>query len=46
MPRRKPRASELDTDAALRKMFPKQVREEMEKTAKESEKKSTKKQSK
>jgi hypothetical protein len=42
MPRRKKRPVELPTDAALQKLFPKAVRDEMKKTAKESKKRATK----
>jgi hypothetical protein len=45
MPRRKKRPVELPTDEALKKMFPKAVRDEIKKTAKESEKKTTRRQS-
>lgn len=43
MPRRKKKAPELRNDEALRKMFPKKVRDTLRETALESEKKSTKK---
>jgi hypothetical protein len=46
MPRRKKKAPELPTDEALRKLFPKRVRDEAKKTAEESRKKNTKDQSK
>ena len=45
MPRRKKPPTELTTDESLRKLFPKKVREEAKKTALESKKKSTKKDS-
>jgi hypothetical protein len=45
MPRKKKRPEDLPTDEALRKMFPKRVRDEMKKTAKESEKQPTRRQS-
>ena len=45
MPRRKKTARELTTDEAIRKMFPKKVREEATKTALESRKKNTKRHS-
>jgi hypothetical protein len=45
MPRRKKRPVELPTDEALRKLFPKPVREEMKKTARESKKKGTRRDS-
>jgi hypothetical protein len=45
MPRRKKRADELATSEALRKLFPKPVREEAKKAALESRKKSTRKDS-
>lgn len=46
MPRRKKKAHELTTDEAMRKMFPKPVRDAAQKAALESRKKSTKGQSK
>ena len=46
MPRRKKKAEELTVDEAMRKMFPKQVREAAKKDALESRKKPTKEQSK
>jgi hypothetical protein len=45
MPRRKPKARELTTEQALKKLFPKRVAEEAKKTAELSQKKSTKKDS-
>ncbi len=45
MPRPKKKASELPKDEALRKLFPKPVRDEMKKTALNSEKKSIRKDS-
>jgi hypothetical protein len=45
MPRRRKKAPELTKDEALRKMFPKKVRDTLRETALESEKKSTKKDS-
>ena len=41
MPRKKKQASELTTQDAFRKLFPKKVREEAEQTAVESRKKNT-----
>lgn len=38
MPRKKPKARELDDQAVLKKLFPKKVREEAKKTALESRK--------
>ena len=38
MPRKKPKARELTTEDALKKMFPKKVREEVKKTALDSRK--------
>ena len=46
MPRKKKAAVDLDVNEALRKMFPKAVRQKMEETAKQSRKKNTKKESK
>ena len=46
MPRRKKEPVELTTDEALRKLFPKKVRDEMKKTALESQKKKPRDQSK
>jgi hypothetical protein len=46
MPRRKKKAPELPTDEALRKLFPKRVRDEAKKTAEESQKRVTKRESK
>jgi hypothetical protein len=46
MPRRKKKAVELPTDEALKKLFPKRVRDEATKTALDSRKKNTKRQSK
>ena len=46
MPRRKKKAAELPTDEVFRKLFPKKARDELEKTALESRKKDTKRQSK
>jgi hypothetical protein len=43
MPRAKEKARELTTEEAMKKMFPKKAREEAEKTALESRKKATKK---
>lgn len=45
MPRRKKRPDELTTDEALRKLFPRKVVNEAKKTATESQKPSTKKDS-
>lgn len=45
MPRRKPKAEELKTEDVLRKMFPKKAREEVQQTALDSQKKTTKRQS-
>ena len=45
MPRRKPKARELDDAAVLKKLFPKQVRDEAKKTARDSKKPSSKKDS-
>jgi hypothetical protein len=45
MPRRKPKARELDDEAVLKKLFPKKVREEAKKTALDSKKPSSKKDS-
>jgi hypothetical protein len=42
MPRRKKKAPELPTDQALKKLFPKRVRDEAKKTAEESKKEDTK----
>ena len=39
MPRRKKRADELTTDEAMRKLFPKKVREEAKETAQNARKK-------
>ncbi len=39
MPRRKKRADELTTDEAMRKLFPKKVREEAKDTAQSARKK-------
>lgn len=41
MPRKKKKASELTTQELFRKMFPKKVREEADKTASNSRKKNT-----
>lgn len=41
MPRRKPKARELDDQAVMRKLFPKKVREAAKKTALESRKRET-----
>lgn len=38
MPRKKPKARELDDQAVMKKLFPKKVREEAKKTALESRK--------
>jgi hypothetical protein len=46
MPRHKKKAPELTTQEVFRKMFPKKVREEAEKTALDSRKRPTKGQSK
>jgi hypothetical protein len=46
MPRRKKKPEELPVDEALRKLFPKKVRDQMKETALQSQKKSTKKESK
>ena len=46
MPRRKKKAPELPTDQALKKLFPKRVRDEAKKTAQESQKKNTEDESK
>jgi hypothetical protein len=43
MPRRKKRPLDLTTPEAMKKLFPKSVREDAKKTALESQKKSTKK---
>ena len=43
MPRRKKKAAELPDQEAFKKMFPKKVREDAEKTAWRSRKKDTKK---
>ena len=45
MPRRKKKAPEMTTDEAMKKMFPKRVRDEAKKAALESQKKSTRKDS-
>jgi hypothetical protein len=45
MPRRKKRPLDLTTDEAMRKLFPKKARQEAKKTALESQKKPTKKDS-
>jgi hypothetical protein len=45
MPRRKKRPLDLTTGEAMKKLFPKPVREKAKKTAVESRKKSTKKDS-
>jgi len=45
MPRRKKKAPELPTDEALRKLFPKKVRDEAKETAAKSQKKSIRKDS-
>jgi hypothetical protein len=42
MPRRKKRPVELKTDEAMKKLFPKRVRDEAKKIALESEKKASK----
>ncbi|HET7443816.1 MAG TPA: hypothetical protein VFJ57_04080 [Solirubrobacterales bacterium] len=39
MPRRKKKARELDDKAVMRKLFPKEIRDEVKKTALESRKK-------
>jgi hypothetical protein len=41
MPRRKPKARELDDQAVMKKLFPKKVREESKKTALESRRKAS-----
>ena len=46
MPRRKKKAAELSTQEVFRKMFPKKVREEAEKTALDSRKRTTREDSK
>jgi hypothetical protein len=46
MPRKKKQAVELPTEEALRKLFPKPVRDEAKKTAEQSRKKTTRRQSK
>jgi hypothetical protein len=46
MPRRKKKAVDLPTDEAMKKLFPKKVREDVARTALESRKKPTKRQSK
>jgi hypothetical protein len=46
MPRRKKKAVELPTDEAMKKLFPKSVRDEAARTALGSRKKDTKRQSK
>ena len=46
MPRRKKKPEELPVDEALRKLFPKKVRDEMRETALQSRKKPTKRESK
>jgi hypothetical protein len=46
MPRRKKKAPELPTDEALKKLFPKRVRDEAKETASQSQKKNTKRESK
>ena len=45
MPRRKKKAPELPTDEAMKKMFPKQVRDEAKKTAEGSRKENIRKDS-
>jgi hypothetical protein len=45
MPRRKKQPVEMTTDEAMKKLFPKKVRDEAKKTALGSRKKSTKKDS-
>ena len=40
MPRRKKRADELTTEEAMKKLFPKKVREEAKETAQKARKKS------
>ena len=45
MPRRKKKAHELTNEEAMKKMFPKKVRDEAKKAALESQKKATKKDS-
>ncbi len=45
MPRRKKKASELTMNEAIKKMFPKPVREEAKKTAQESQKRTSRKKS-
>jgi len=45
MPRRKKQPVEMTTDEAMKKLFPKKVRDGAKKTALESRKKSTKKDS-
>ena len=39
MPRRKKRANELTTDEAMKKLFPKKVREQVKQTAQKARKK-------
>jgi hypothetical protein len=39
MPRRKPKARELDDEQVMRRLFPKKAREEAKKTAQEARKK-------
>jgi hypothetical protein len=41
MPRRKPKARELDDQAVMKKLFPKKIREESKKTALESRRKAS-----
>jgi hypothetical protein len=41
MPRRKPKARELDDQAVMKKLFPKKVRETAKKTALESRKRAS-----
>lgn len=45
MPRRKKPPTEMTNEEALRKLFPQRVRDEVKKTALESQKKTTKKDS-
>jgi hypothetical protein len=45
MPRKKKQPVEMTTDDAMKKLFPKKLREEANKTALDSRKKSTKKDS-
>ncbi len=45
MPRRKKRADQLTTEEAMRRLFPKKVRDQAKKLALESRKKATKKDS-